>query len=302
MSPRAAAARFGFALGARIPFRVSHLVGGALGRVAYSLPGRTRHVTQVNLRLCFPDLSDAERARLGAASTAEAGRLAFELGGIWTWPRERIESLVREVRGAEHYEAALATGRGVALLTPHFGSWELLGLYHSLSRPTMYMYKPPRMRELDGSYFHGRGRFGAQPVPTTPSGVGRIVKALRRGGVVGLLPDQDPGRGAGVFAPFFGVQANTSPLVPRLLARTGAESLFCAAERLGDGSGFRVHYLPVAREMWSDDPVVATTAMNAAVEQAVRIAPEQYLWSYKRFRMRPEGEPDPYRSAPARGA
>lgn len=294
-SLQAALTRAGFALTARLPLRVSQGLGAFLGALTFRLRRRTRHVTLVNLALCFPELSQRERRHLGRASVAHTGRFVLELGGIWSWPRERTLALVREVEGKEQVEEALRRGRGVLLITPHFGSWELVGLHVSVQFPLTTLYKPPRVVELEDFYSAARSRFGAQLVPATPSGIGALVKALRRGEAIGVLPDQDPGHGSGVFAPFFGVLANTSVLIPRLVERTGCAVFYICCQRLPQGRGFRLSYLPASEQLSSGDVEQATRAMNADLEQLIRRAPEQYLWSYKRFRMRPPGEKDPYR-------
>ncbi len=292
---QAALTRAGFALTALLPVRLSQGIGGFLGALAFRLRRRTRHVTLVNLTLCFPELSERDRRRLGRKSAAHTGRFVLELGGIWTWPRERTLALVRAVEGMERVEEARRRGRGVLLITPHFGSWELAGLHVSAHFPMTTLYKPPRVAELEGFYTACRARLGARLVPATPSGIGGLVKALRRGEVIGVLPDQDPGHGSGVFAPFFGVQANTSVLIPRLVERTGCALFHVSCERLDRGRGFRLCYLPASEELSSGDVAAATRALNADLERLIRRAPEQYLWSYKRFRIRPPGEQDPYR-------
>ena len=175
------------------------------------------------------------------------------------------------------------------VLTPHLGSWELGGLYLSSLAPTTALYRPPRVRGLAQFYRERRERFGARLVPADASGIRAVIQALRAGEVVGTLPDQDPGFGAGIFVPLFGVLANTSPLVPKLLAKTGAVPLFGATLRLPDARGFRVEITPAEPELGDPDLERAAAALNRGIERLVRAAPEQYLWSYKRFKARPPG-------------
>jgi KDO2-lipid IV(A) lauroyltransferase len=288
------AARALFALTARLPFRLGYALGGLAGRLLYVLPGRARKATRVNLQLCFPELSPRERARLGARSAASTARFALELGGIWNRPAERVLALVREVHGVEHVEGALAHGRGVVAITPHLGSWELAGLWASSRWPTTFLYKPPRSLEMEAYYRERRQRLGARLVPAGPSGVSALLRALRGSELIAILPDQDPGRGAGLFAPFFGVPANTSVLIPRLLQRTGARAVLTACVRLPAGRGFALHIVPASPELHDADVERATTALNADIERLVRRFADQYLWSYRRFRERPHGVPDRY--------
>ena len=291
----ARAARLGFRLGSLLPLPAAHALGGALGLAAARLPSKPGHVTRTNLALCFPSLAREDRERLARASLAEAGRLGLELGGLWCWSRERTLGLVREVEGEELLREALALGRGAILAVPHLGAWELVGLYCSVRYPMTSLYKPPRMSEMERFYRGARERFGGRLVPAGAGGVLALSRALRRGELAGILPDQDPGRGGGIFVPFFGVLANTSVLLSRIAGRSSAPVLFAYAERLPRGSGFAIRFRRGSEAIGAPDLAASAEALNRDVERLVRERPEQYLWSYKRFRVRPPGEADPYR-------
>ncbi len=274
-----------------LPLRLAQGVGAGLGRLLGWLPGDMRRITRINLEHCLPDLPARERERLARASLVEAGRAFAELGAMWLWRPERLLALVREVRGWELLEAAMAAGRGIIVLSPHLGAWELGSLYGAPRHPLTALYRPLRVRALDDLVRTARERTGARLMPTDGSGVRALYKALERGEMVGILPDQDPGRGAGVFAPFFGHPAKTMVLVSRLASRSGAAVLICVPERLPRGRGFRLHFTPAPAEVSAADLNRSVAAMNAGVEAWVRRLPAQYLWSYKRFKSRPEGEP-----------
>lgn len=279
----------GFALGGRLPFSAAYRLGGWVGAAAYRLGERNGAVSRINVAMCLPELPQTERERIVRESLISAGRVACELPGIWARSREATLSLLREVEGRELVERARADGRGALVLSPHLGSWELGGLYLSTLGPTTSMYRPPRVRGMDAFYRSRRARFGAELVPADGTGVRAVIAALREGGIVGLLPDQDPGFGAGIFVPYFGVLANTSPLFAKLLRKTGALGLSCTTLRLPDARGFRLRIRPLSEDLLVEDEEQATTAMNRELERLVREAPEQYLWSYKRFKARPPG-------------
>ena len=281
---RAASGRALLALTGALPFRASYAAGGVLGRLAYAFPGRLRKVTRVNLQLCFPELEPAEREAIGRRSAAASARFALEIGGIWRRGRERVVGLIREVHGLEHVDAAFARGKGLIAITPHLGSWELAGLWASTCWPTTALYKPPRSGDLEPLYRARRERFGARLAPASPSGVATLLRALSRNELVAILPDQDPGRGSGIVVPFFGVPANTSVLIPRLIQRTGASAVLAACVRLPHGRGFAMHIEPASAALGDPDAEVATRALNADLEQLVRRFRDQYLWGYKRFR------------------
>lgn len=281
-------------VGALLPLWTMQCAGSTLGFVAGWLPTRSRTRSLVNIRLCFPELSDRERRRMARRSLASLGSMALELPAFWGWKRARVLALVKSVEGQEHLDAALASGRGVLLAMPHIGAWELAGLHCSARYPMTGLYRPVRIREADALFLAGRTRFGATMSPAGVAGVRSLRRALQSGAISIMLPDTDPNLGQSVFAPLFGEPANTSILVSRLARGSGAAVLMCFVERLGIGRGFRVHFRPTSPEVIADDPVCAASAMNREIESVIRHAPHQYLWRYRRFRNRPEGSPSLY--------
>ncbi|RMG29916.1 MAG: lipid A biosynthesis acyltransferase [Gammaproteobacteria bacterium] len=280
---------------ARLPLPLAHALGAALGWLLARVPNRTRRVAAINLARCFPELSPAARRRLLRRSLVEAGKTLTEVGALWTWPREALAPLVREIRGREAVDAALAAGRGVILATPHLGSWEMAGHVCGMEWGITSLYRPPRLQGVEAFMKAGREHLGARLVRTDRRGVRILYERLRAGGVVGILPDQEPGPEGGVFAPFFGHPAWTMVLLPRLARRTGAAVFVGYCERLPRARGYRLHIHPVdAAAIRDADPGTAAAALNRAVEACVRACPEQYQWGYRRFRTRPPGEPPWY--------
>jgi KDO2-lipid IV(A) lauroyltransferase len=280
-----------------LPLRLAHWLGMSGGRLLALLPTGARKVTRINLRIAFPEKTPAERARLARASLAHMGRAMAELGAVWTWERERILGLVRSIEGEETLRAALAEGRGVVAISPHLGSWELAALYLTMHHPFVALYRPPRRSELERFAQRGRSRFGGQLLPASARAVRELLRELAAGGLVGAMPDQDSGDGAGIFVPFFGELANTGVLVPRLLERTGARLIFVYAEREARGAGFHLRYVAASDAAHSTDLATAAAALNRDIERLVRSMPEQYLWSYRRYRIRPPGMQDPYKTS-----
>ncbi len=287
---RALFARGSLRLLALVPLPVAHRAGAAAGWLAWRLPTRMKQVTLRNLERCFPEYSADERNRLARISLAETGKTATEMGPLWSWPAQRIQQLICRVSGEQHLRDALERGNGVILAIPHLGAWEMVGLYCSLNHTVTALYRPPRLAGLDSVVRRGRERFGAELVPTNAGGVRALYKKLGEGGIVCILPDQVPSAGQGVFAPFFGIGASTMTLLSRLGRRFGSEIIFCYAERLPRGRGFHIHFSPAPEGVHDADPLLSATALNQGVEQCIRALPEQYQWSYKRFRGRPQGE------------
>jgi Kdo2-lipid IVA lauroyltransferase/acyltransferase len=291
----ARAARFLLQTSSRCPLSWLHAAGRGAARLGSHLPLRATRVAETNVSLCFPDFSPRERTRFVRSALEQATCMAIELGHLWLRPVSDVLGLVREVRGEEHLEAALRRGRGVILASPHLGAWELAGLWFATHVPMTTLYRAPRVREMEPVYSSARRRSGATLV-SGAGGVRALYEALGRGEVAALLPDQDPRSGGGIFAPFFGVPANTSTLLPRIAARSRASVLFTYAERLSGGTGFCLHIRPGSEAITSPDLEQATRALNQDIEASVRTAPHQYLWTYKRFRVRPPGCKGVYRS------
>ncbi|MBL3599330.1 MAG: lysophospholipid acyltransferase family protein [gamma proteobacterium endosymbiont of Lamellibrachia anaximandri] len=276
-----------------LPLRRVHGLGRLLGRLFILLPNRERRNADINLQLCFPDLSETERLVLRNRSLEETGKVFAEMSPLWFWPKERVLGLVKEVSGMEYVKCE--PGRGLIVLTPHLGSWEISGLYLATYGQLTTLYRPPRNQALELLITQARSRTGAELVPTTPNGIKRLYQTLKAGNIVGILPDQQPKSLKGAaFAPFFGVPALTILLVSRLARKSGASVVLGFAERLPKGEGYHIHIVPVPEGIDSPDPETAVAALNQGVEACVRISPEQYLWSYKRFDMQPDGKPSPY--------
>jgi len=268
-----------------------------LGNLFYWLPNRERRNARINLALCFPLLSDRERESLLRRSLVENAKTLAEIPGIWRGQSEHWLSLLRAEQGKEILEQLLSRGNGVIVAAPHLGNWELGVHYLASVAPTTALYRPPRERVLEQIMLEGRSRTGARLVATDATGIKALYQALKRGELVAILPDQEPKsatRGAGVFAPFFGEPALTMLLVSRLARRTGAPVIFSFAERLPHGRGYRAHWIQAPEGIADADSVTAATALNQGVEACVRRCPEQYQWSYKRFKLHPGGGPKRY--------
>lgn len=277
-----------------LPLALTHILGRFIGWGLCLIPNDLRRISTINIPLCFPELDAAQHRRLLCASLIESGKTMTEAGALWLWPAPRLATLVKDTSGEDHLRAALAAGKGAILAVPHLGAWEMVGLYSSLHYPITSLYRPPRLIELDVLVRHGRERLGATLVPVDAGGVRALYQALGRGELVGMLPDQEPGAGNGVFAPLFGIQANTMVLLSRLAIKTGAPVIFCYAERLPRGRGYHLHFVPAPPAI-NQAPVERSVAiMNDMVESLIRQRPEQYQWGYKRFRTRPAGEPTIY--------
>jgi Kdo2-lipid IVA lauroyltransferase/acyltransferase len=277
-----------------LPLSWLHAIGRWLGRLYDWIPNRERRTAQINLELCFPAMVDSERRALRGRVMQQMGCSLMELSYIWFRPAQTVCGLVRGVSGGELLQRA--PGQGLLVLLPHLGCWEIVGLVLPAQEQVTSLYRPPRKPQLEAMIREARERSGATLVPTDNQGVRRIYQTLQAGGTTCILPDQQPSSSrASVFAPFFGVPALTMLLINRLARKTGARIVFAYAERLPRGEGFHIHYLPAPPGIDDKDPQVAATALNQGLEMVIQQLPEQYQWSYKRFRARPGDGASPYR-------
>lgn len=269
---------------ARLPVCVFSAAGRVLGWLFWATRNRKRRIVEANLALVRPDLDAAARRELARECVREVGMALTEVFGIWTHPR-RTQARVREVRGLELFDAALKAKRGLILCAPHLGSWEVANYWVGARTPFATFYTQPRQPAAEALLRRLRAGGASLQFPIDDSGVRRVFRHLKGGGVVSIMPDHVP-RAGSVVAPFFGVPALTMTLLPRLARRTGAAVLLLFVGRLPRAGGFCVHFRAPPAALFDPEPVVACTAMNAAIEACVRDAFTQYQWNYKRFKAR----------------
>lgn len=277
-----------------LPLWLLHGLGWLSGQLLWILQARPARIARRNLAVCLPQLDQRTHTQLARRSLVETARTLLESFTLWLGPAPRVHQLVREVRGEAQLRRALDSGQGILLLVPHLGNWEMIGLYCSRHYPMTSLYRTQRSPWLDRLILRGRQRFGAELVTTTTRGVRAAVRALKHNRILGILPDQNPGAGAGVVVPFFGIRTST-PVLPARLAHQHRSPVLCAwAERLPRARGFVIHFEALDEAIAGADPEQAATAMNRELERIIRQKPEQYWWSHPRFRYRPEGEPPIY--------
>jgi KDO2-lipid IV(A) lauroyltransferase len=274
---------FLFRLLSYLPLRVVHSLGALLGRLALLSPTYRRHL--------YENMAQAgiDPALRGAAA-AEAGKQMLELSRIWLRTLEQANAQVVEVVGREHLDAARAEGRGILFLTPHLGCFEITAQYLSSLGDITVLYRPPKSAAAQALILTGRKRAQLHLAPADLSGVRALIKALKKGQMVGMLPDQAPKTGEGVWLDFFGRPAYTMTLAARL-TETGAVSLLTWGERLPQGRGYRIHFQPPSQS-FSGNTQERAQQINHEVEALVRQCPTQYLWGYNRYK-RPRGAEAP---------
>lgn len=266
---------------------VRHM-GAAVARLSWMIRTRDAKVTQTNIDMCFPLLDEQQRRGLARQSLVETGKLALEICSVWMNDRTWLQPKLKKTHGEQLLVDALAKQKGVIVLAPHFGNWEVLGRFLPNYAQTTNLYQPPKQAFIEPLMRASRGRDGAVLAPASLRGVSQLLAALKKGGITGILPDQCPDQGSGIFSPFCGHSAYTITLVHGLLQRTGCQVLLAAAKRVKNG--FEIYYIEPDKAIYSDDVQTSVDALNKTVETCIALAPEQYQWEYKRFKKQPEGQ------------
>ncbi len=273
-----------------MPLKMLYYSAVPLGLLIALLPTRKRAVIDLNLAIAFPELDERRRNRLRRQHLIEMVRLVMESGAVWHWSADRILRHVREVDGWSHVERAERSGRGYLMIGAHIGNWEILTLYGTIQEPFACLYKAPSDPGVDALITRSRQRFGGKLIASGSPAMRQLLRQLKAGQGAGLLADQQPKQGEGVFAPFFGTDALTMTLVNRLARRCGCAVFFSDARRLAGGRGWSIEFRPADERIAAEDPAVAIACINEWLEEKIRATPAQYLWSYKRFGIRPQGE------------
>lgn len=262
-----------------LPLIVLQQIGAAFGWLGWIAPGTYKKRAARNMAFAYPDATPLMQRQ----SMQQLISMFLELPYLWS-PRnaKRLQDLVV----CDHWpliEETLAQGRGLILISPHIGCFEMLGPIYSQRHPAAVIFKEPRMQWL--AALINRIRLSPQLtlVPATQKGVKGLVRTLMRGHTIGFLPDQVPAEGDGVYAPFFGQPAYTITLVQRMQSLRQTPIFTVGLERLDHAQGYRFHVIPMEAPL-SEDPVQAATEMNQALETMIRRMPTQYLWGYNRYK------------------
>lgn len=274
-----------------LPLKYAQKLGMLLGRRLYRKGSNNKmyHHTKTNIELCFAELNEQEKEMLIKESLEQTGKSVAEMGMSWLWPVNKTLKKIKTVNNESIIQEGIEAGKGVILIAPHLGNWEILNLYLSNRYTFTAMYKPPKQKQLDNLIKRMRARLGTDMAPANVQGVRKVMKALKRGEMVGILPDQEPEIEGGIFVDFFKTPALTMKLLPQLAAQTGAKVVCGYAERLPNSEGFDIFFSEAEDEIASKDIHVAARAMNRSIERCVKELPAQYQWEYKRFNTRPEG-------------
>ncbi len=275
-----------------MPLSVARAIARGIAHLLSLSNNKIYRLTRINIALTQPQLSDKELNSISKDSVASTVVNAFEMPIIWQRKNNWVDKKTQTIEGAANLSAAIAEQKGVIIIAPHIGNWEVLGRHLPSYASTTSLYQPPKITALENIVKKGRELSGATLVPTNQRGVAALLKALRRGEITAILPDQVPQKNSGTFAPFYGISAYTMTLVYNLIQKTGCRAVLGYALRVP--GGFKVVYCEAPTAIYSADQDVSIAALNTMVETAINDDIAQYQWAYKRFKVQPEGVKKPY--------
>ncbi len=261
---------------ALLPLAMLHSLGKMLGHILFYSMQKTRSRAISNItqsQLCSNQITETTRQ-----SFISLGKAALEIPYIWNSNNQKIANLVQDVQGWETVEHAIKANKGIIFLTPHMGCFEIAPLYYALHYPVSVLFRPPKKKWLMPLINAGRTRPNITLAEANANGVRKLLKALKRGEAIGILPDQVPRAGEGEWADFFGKTAYTMTLASKLATKTGATVIMAFAERLAKGKGYVLHLTKV-------DSINTPTLLNQALERQIKECPNQYYWGYHRYKV-----------------
>ena len=268
----------------RLPLTMIQSLAKGVGSLLFFSNSSARRVTELNLKVAYPELNEQQRNTLVKASLKSQCMTYAESIKIWGSTPEFALAQIKEVHGTEIFINALKNPNGCLAAVPHFGTWEILNAWLNQYTSPVIMYKPSKNKDLDRFMLESRQRLNATLVPADDTGVRAVFKHLKQGGFSVILPDHVPKESGGIYSNFFGQNALSSTLLSKLAAKTQCSIVGLTCIRRSDLSGFNVHVIELSPDILSKDLQISVDTLNKEIEHMINVAPEQYLWGYKRFR------------------
>ena len=273
-----------------LSYKASIKAGRLLGSVLYRVARSRTRIARINIKHCYPELSEIEQEKLVKATIQETAIAVFESGASWFWPEWKWSQVGVDYVGFEHLEKMQTEGKGVLLLAMHFTPFEICGALTSRKLLISAFYRPHNNAVYEYLQARGRTRHNPGGAVIPSDDVRGIIKSLRQGNFICYLPDQDYGRDRSVFAPYFGIQTATVKAPSQLITLGKAELMAWITTRDPETGRYRIEITPPMTDQLGKGEVEDATFLNAFIEAQIRKRPEQYLWVHRRFKTRPEGE------------
>ena len=272
-----------------LPYSLTKTLSGWLGRLIFRFSAKRRNVVMTNLAIAFPDKNEKERLALAKQASESSGKLLAEFPRAWLSSQLQIERQIVEVVDKQLIEDFSRDNQPVIIATPHIGNWEFFVQWIQINFPIFGLYSPSKIPQLDKLILDARKKFGCHPFPADNRGVLNLLRKLKKGGIMVILPDQVPKVGGGIYTPFFGESAYTMTLLHKMIQKTGAKLLFAYCIRRQQKDGFEVVVEKPEFDDQQVDVALFNLGLNAQLERIISDYPEQYIWDYKRYKNQQDG-------------
>lgn len=267
-----------------LPLRILQALALFAAFVLYAFNSSIKRITTINIQLAYPELTEHAQQQLVKKSMQSQCLTYMEFIKCWGMPPSYSLNLLKHIHGESVLTEALANQKGIIVVIPHFGCWELLNAWLNVYTAPMIMYKPNKNKSINRYILEARQKFNATLVPTDETGIRAIFKHLKKGGLTVILPDHLPKPSGGIYSHFFGQNTLTVTLVSKLAAKTQCNVIGLSCIRNDDLSSFDLHCTNLSDDILSRDLQLSVDTLNIAMQDIINQAPEQYIWSYKRFR------------------
>ena len=274
---------FLFKIIALLPFSFLQLIASWVAIILNSYNSSMKQITHINIQLVYPDLNTQQQQIFIKNSLKNQCKTYIESIKIWSMPPKYSLSLLKNIDGEQFLTEALTNKKGVIVVIAHFGCWELLNAWLNLHTAPMIMYKPNKNKALNRFILEARQNLNAMLVPTDENGVRAIFKHLKQGELTVILPDHLPKESGGIYSEFFGQNTLSTTLVSKLANKTQSNVIGISCIRNKD-TQFDIQCTPLSEYILSKDLQISVDHLNKDLENMINVAPEQYIWSYKRFR------------------
>lgn len=272
-----------------LPIQVNDLIAYIIGKFSSLFSTKTKSVITRNLKICFPELAEADLNSLVIKNILENSKLALEFPTIWLAKEKKILSLIIEVNHKELINEFVEKQQPIILAVPHIGNWELFWCWVQINFTSFGMYSPIKYPKMNRFMFLSRQRFGGEAFSTDPKGIMSLIRRVKKGGVMMILTDQAPRLGSGIYSPFYGQDAYTMSLLHKIVQKTNANLLFGCCLRKNNERGFSINIFKPDFDSQTSSTEEFNAGMNKQIESIIALAPEQYQWSYKRFKRQENG-------------
>lgn len=279
----------------RLPLSMTLVLGTLLGRLMYISNNRSKRITSTNLKICFPNNNPQAHQQLLKESLIEDSKVLLEALWLWKNANYAVNNLIGNVENEYLLEETKKEDQSTIIVTPHFGSWEFAGIYSAYKRTFRIMYAPAKIPYIEKLSRQGRTSTGATLQKTDANQLRSLISYIKKGGNLGVLPDQVPAHNAGVFAPFFKRDAYTSTLIHKLVSKHNCKVIVGYALRSKTKPWvYNMHYYSAPKGFYTSDPKTSARVLNEFIEECINKSPANYLWSYKRFKRAGPNDTAPY--------